>query len=169
MCGAANGIYYSNDRGHTWVRAQQGLPSSSPGVSFLVSKDLILAGTITKQAAAPIITIPPPPRTETNSSRRPRVTDAQKVHDPSTILGEDGVYRFFATGPGVSLLRESTDGSWQPEGRIFAEDDLPEWHHEQVPGNRGYLWAPDVIRVGDSYFVYYSVSTFGTSRLLAWR
>jgi arabinan endo-1,5-alpha-L-arabinosidase len=30
-----------------------------------------------------------------------------------------------------------------------------------VPGNRGHLWAPDVIRIGHRFFVYYSVSTFG--------
>lgn len=87
--------------------------------------------------------------------------DVDKVHDPSTIIGQDDIYRFFSTGPGVTLMRENAEGRWQPESRLFAEGGLPPWHNELVPGNRGYLWAPDVIRIGASYFVYYSVSTFG--------
>jgi arabinan endo-1,5-alpha-L-arabinosidase len=87
--------------------------------------------------------------------------DLDKVHDPSMIIAVDGVYRFFSTGPGVTLMRENAEGKWQPESRLFAEGSLPQWQNDLVPGNRGYLWAPDLIRIGESYFVYYSVSTFG--------
>ncbi len=87
--------------------------------------------------------------------------DPERVHDPSTIVTTDGVHRLFCTGRGVTLMREDSAGRWLPEGRIFAEGHFPVWHEQIVPGNRGHLWAPDVIRIEPKYFVYYSVSTFG--------
>ncbi len=48
VAGAAAGIFYSEDRGRTWTRARQGLPEESPGISFLVQRNLILAATIVK-------------------------------------------------------------------------------------------------------------------------
>ncbi len=92
------------------------------------------------------------------AQRRP---DPEKVHDPSTVLEQDGAYRFFATGGGISLMREQADGRWLPEARLFERDGLPAWHGEKVPDNRGHLWAPDVIQLAGRYLVYYSVSTFG--------
>jgi hypothetical protein len=46
FAGAAKGIYYSEDRGRSWVRARTGLPQESPGISFLLKRDLYLAGTL---------------------------------------------------------------------------------------------------------------------------
>jgi photosystem II stability/assembly factor-like uncharacterized protein len=46
VAGAASGIFYSDDRGRTWTRARVGLPAASPGISFLVTKTMILAGSI---------------------------------------------------------------------------------------------------------------------------
>jgi len=92
--------------------------------------------------------------------RRPG-PDPERVHDPSTIVTVDGVSRCFSTGPGLTLLREDASGKWLPEGRLFDEGKFPGWHQELVPGNRGHLWAPDVIRENGMFFVYYSVSTFG--------
>lgn len=39
--------------------------------------------------------------------------------------------------------------------------ELPAWHKEIVPDQKGYLWAPDVIRRDDRYLLYYSVSGWG--------
>lgn len=44
IAGAAEGIYYSEDLGRTWTRARVGLPSESPGISFLLEKNFVLAG-----------------------------------------------------------------------------------------------------------------------------
>jgi hypothetical protein len=46
FAGASAGIYYSEDRGRTWVRTQAGLPAESPGVAFLLKADFVLAGTL---------------------------------------------------------------------------------------------------------------------------
>ena len=52
FAGASAGIYYSEDRGRTWVRAQVGLPAECPGVAFLLKESFVLAGTLIKDAKA---------------------------------------------------------------------------------------------------------------------
>lgn len=47
FAGAADGIFYSEDRGRHWTRATRGLPAVTPGVAFLVSSNLVLAATLT--------------------------------------------------------------------------------------------------------------------------
>lgn len=49
IAGASAGIYCSEDRGRTWTQARRGLPEESPGIAFLVNRDLILAGTRIKE------------------------------------------------------------------------------------------------------------------------
>ncbi|MBK1834171.1 arabinan endo-1,5-alpha-L-arabinosidase [Roseibacillus ishigakijimensis] len=98
---------------------------------------------------------------EADPSQRFRHQRHLHVHDPSTILVQNGVARFVSTGHGVSVMREQEDGAWEREGRIFAEENLPAWHKELVPANRGHLWAPDWIQLSDRYLLYYSVSSFG--------
>lgn len=94
------------------------------------------------------------------AQERPR-RDPERVHDPSTVLREKDHVYFFSTGHGISLMREQPDGRWLQAGRVFERDTLPAWHREKVPDNRGHLWAPDVIKQKDTYFLYYSVSSFG--------
>lgn len=65
------------------------------------------------------------------------------------------------TGHGVPLLKREPDGRWKREGLLFSE--YPQWHKQEVPENRGHLWAPDIIRIGDRWFVYYSISSFGSN------
>ncbi|MES2568497.1 MAG: hypothetical protein V4710_00405 [Verrucomicrobiota bacterium] len=48
FAGASNGIYFSEDRGRTWVRARTGLPAESPGISFLLKERFVLAGALIK-------------------------------------------------------------------------------------------------------------------------
>jgi len=50
FAGASAGIYYSEDRGSTWVHAQVGLPAESPGVALLLKRNFVLAATIIKDA-----------------------------------------------------------------------------------------------------------------------
>jgi photosystem II stability/assembly factor-like uncharacterized protein len=50
FAGASAGIYYSEDRGRTWTRARAGLPTESPGVSFLLEPNFVLAATVIKNA-----------------------------------------------------------------------------------------------------------------------
>lgn len=52
--------------------------------------------------------------------------------------------------------------SWSPGPPVFTP--FPAWTREVVTNHTGHLWAPDVIRVGDRYLLYYSVSSWGKNR-----
>ena len=83
-----------------------------------------------------------------------------RVHDPSTIVKCDGEYWIFYTGRGVPSYHSRDLMTWEPGPHVFS--NAPAWKNEAVPANRGNsFWAPDVMRVGDRYLLYYSVSVFG--------
>lgn len=82
-----------------------------------------------------------------------------QIHDPSTILEQEGRYWCFSTGIGVQSLVSDDLTNWRIGPPLF--DKSPSWVNDVVPGQRGYFWAPDAIRLGDRYLVYYSVSAFG--------
>ncbi|KAG7395675.1 hypothetical protein PHYBOEH_003354 [Phytophthora boehmeriae] len=79
------------------------------------------------------------------------------AHDPSIIRRDDGTYFRFSTGNKIAIhSAPAISGPWKylgaavPDGSIInlaGKDDL---------------WAPDVHKVGDTYYLYYSVSSFGT-------
>lgn len=84
-----------------------------------------------------------------------------RVHDPSTVVMEKREAWALSTGMGVDILKRDGRDQWARVGSVFERGKEPAWHKKVVPGNRGHLWAPDVIKVGKRWFVYYSVSTFG--------
>lgn len=85
---------------------------------------------------------------------------APRVHDPSTVFSDRGGSWCFATGQGVMVM-EQAGKEWKFQGTVFPREKMPAWHSQAVPGNRGHLWAPDVIKLKDRWCLYYSVSTFG--------
>lgn len=107
--------------------------------------------------------------------RRPRLpesftTETPMTHDP-VMAYEDGTYYLFATGMGVQMSTSTDLRTWtvqrqpalQPiEGaNIEARQWLPSWTVDSVPGFRNHVWAPDVIRYRDRWWMAYSCSTFG--------
>jgi len=83
-----------------------------------------------------------------------------RIHDPSTIIHCGSNYWVFGTGWGVRS-RDSADlVNWQAGPAVFRAS--PSWTTNAVPGNHGYFWAPDVVQVRDRYYLYYSVSTWGS-------
>ncbi|NEM92145.1 arabinan endo-1,5-alpha-L-arabinosidase [Galbitalea soli] len=88
------------------------------------------------------------------------------AHDPAIVVGSHGSPWFvFATGDdshdGTIQIRESPDGHhWRFVGTVF--DQKPAWLVDAVPGV-GALWAPDVHRHGDTWYLYYAASTFGSN------
>ncbi|HMP83451.1 MAG TPA: arabinan endo-1,5-alpha-L-arabinosidase [Verrucomicrobiota bacterium] len=81
------------------------------------------------------------------------------LHDPSNVVSENGRYHVFATGPGIRIKTSLDLTNWSDAGSVFKEP--PSWTTNAVPEFRGRFWAPDIIRVGDQYLLYYSVSSFG--------
>lgn len=83
------------------------------------------------------------------------------IHDPSTIVKEDGVYWTFGTGGGADTLPinalHSTDLiHWQRGPSPIAPGQTPSWVYNEVPGFEGNFWAPDLIEMGGRYYLYYS-------------
>lgn len=80
------------------------------------------------------------------------------IHDPVMAV-ENGKYYLFATGMGVQILSSTDMKDWQKEGSVFGK--APEWAVNSVPGYRGHTWAPDIQKVGDNWWLFYSCSSFG--------
>ena len=91
--------------------------------------------------------------------------DIVGIHDPVIIRERDTYYVYATNGdapPSTLRIRSSPDlVHWTTRGHVF--DKLPEWSTRMVPGARG-AWAPDISLVDGRYLLYYSVSTFGSSR-----
>jgi len=59
-------------------------------------------------------------------------------------------------------MKRSEDGLyWENKGPVLKPQ--PEWHKELVPFNNGDLWAPDIFYYKEKYYLYYSVSSFGSN------
>jgi arabinan endo-1,5-alpha-L-arabinosidase len=79
-----------------------------------------------------------------------------RLHDPSTIVQADGKFYVYGTGNGLPAFVSDDGWTWRRAGSVM----------QAVPGGRpgpGILakggnntWAPDIIRSGDRYFLYYS-------------
>lgn len=82
-----------------------------------------------------------------------------RFHDPSTPVREGDTWWVFSTGNGI-VTRFSRDlSSWREGAPVFKQ--LPAWHREVVPSQRGHLWAPDIVYHQGLWRLYYSVSSFG--------
>ena len=78
------------------------------------------------------------------------------MHDPSTVIVENGKFYAFGTGAGLPISVSDDGWTWRRAGTLM----------QAVPGGRpgpdvlarggNNTWAPDVIRAGDKYFIYYS-------------
>ncbi len=80
-------------------------------------------------------------------------------HDPSTIVKDNGRYYVFGTGWGIVSKASPDLVHWTNGPSVFGAP--AKWVPEAVPGFRGHTWAPDVIRLNDRFYLYYSVSSFG--------
>lgn len=106
-----------------------------------------------------------PPRPQQQQQRRPRgprqafTTDTVMVHDP-VMAFEDGLYYLLSTGVGVSWATSPDRKTWTVQPTPFVSD-IPAWTHDSVPGFRGHVWAPDIIKKDGRWWLAYSCSTFG--------
>jgi arabinan endo-1,5-alpha-L-arabinosidase len=82
------------------------------------------------------------------------------TRDPSSIVKCREDYWVFYTGRGVPSYRSKDLVKWERGPAVFKK--APEWIARVVPENRNLqYWAPDIIKLGDRYLLYYSVSSFG--------
>ncbi|MCA1745213.1 MAG: family 43 glycosylhydrolase [Bacteroidales bacterium] len=96
-----------------------------------------------------------------------RLTAQGPVHDPSTIVkGDDDRYYVFSTGDGIYGLSSSNPQftNHQEEPTPLDADNYPTWIDSYVTDFAGNFWAPDLIYMEGYYYLYYSASSFGTSK-----
>ena len=87
------------------------------------------------------------------------------THDPSRIMKDGNRYWFFSTGVGIGATYSNNLTGWYSSNKtIFTLGTWPSWVTAAVPGFAGTFWAPDVIYMNNAYYLYYSCSTFGSSR-----
>lgn len=82
------------------------------------------------------------------------------IHDP-VLIKAGGVYFAFATGSGVAAKTSADRITWKNAPSAFAA--LPDWHKTLVPDAENSLWAPDISYRDGKYWLYYSVSSFGSN------
>ncbi len=82
------------------------------------------------------------------------------THDP-VMMKYDDTYYLFATGRGISVASSTDLITWKRESSVFSAP-LPWVNDTIVPGNRPLdIWAPDISFHNGTYYLYYSVSSFG--------
>ena len=86
-------------------------------------------------------------------------TDTLMVHDP-VMARERGLYHILSTGHGLQWATSRDRRTWVVQSSPFIER-IPQWTYDSVPGFRGHVWAPDIIRWHDRWWLAYSCSTFG--------
>lgn len=87
------------------------------------------------------------------------VTDTIMAHDP-VMAYENGVYYLLSTGNGLQWATSKDRKTWVVQPTPFIEH-LPQWTHDSVPSFRSHVWAPDIIRWHNRWWLTYSCSTFG--------
>lgn len=82
--------------------------------------------------------------------------------DPTLLKdpGGSGFY-LFTTGRGIPITRSRNLLDWERLSPVFP--GVPDWAKKMIPEARG-IWAPDIVALDGRYFLYYSVSTFGSQR-----
>ena len=80
-----------------------------------------------------------------------------EVADPSVVRGDNGY--LYCVSTDRRFFRSEDGCSWE----LVTDNiiDLPQWGKEYT--SKGYnLWAPDLIKIGDKWIYYYSLSGWGT-------
>lgn len=90
-----------------------------------------------------------------------KVSSSTFSHDPSIIYA-DGYYHQFYTANGIGHSYSLDGKNWSGARSVFTM--APRWWKTYVPSKTDFnTWAPDVVKYNDKYYVFYSVSTFGSN------
>ncbi|KAG7118146.1 hypothetical protein HYQ45_015552 [Verticillium longisporum] len=89
------------------------------------------------------------------------VTGDLFIHDPTVVKTPGGTYLAAYTGDNVPLKTSSDRTNWRNAGPAFP-NGAP-WTTTYTKGEKN-LWAPDISFHDGKYLMYYSASSFGSSR-----
>ena len=78
------------------------------------------------------------------------------VHDPSTVILHEGKYYTYGTGNGLPILTSDDGWTWQRKGSLMSAVPGGKAGAEVLARGGDNTWAPDIIHIGDKFFLYYS-------------
>ena len=78
------------------------------------------------------------------------------LHDPSTVIQADGRFYVYGTGNGLPAYVSDDGWTWRRAGQVMQAVDGGRPGPEVIARGGNNTWAPDIIRSGDRYFLYYS-------------
>ena len=78
------------------------------------------------------------------------------MHDPSTVIVENGKYYVYATGGGLPMSISDDGWSWRRAGGVMQAVPGGKPGPDVIASGGNNTWAPDLIHLGDKYFLYYS-------------
>lgn len=88
------------------------------------------------------------------------LTGDTNVHDPAYIK-EGNTHWVFSTGSGLQVLFSTNGTNYVRSLPIFTSE--PSWWDTYVPNHVELdVWAPDIYYYNGKYYLYYSISTFGS-------
>lgn len=94
-----------------------------------------------------------------HKERRDFTTDSPMVHDP--VMAKEGdTYFIFSTGHGIQRMTSTDRKIWTIKSTPVMTV-MPGWTTDSVTGFTNHVWAPDVIRWHNRWWMAYSCSTFG--------
>lgn len=82
-----------------------------------------------------------------------------RVHDP-VMIKQGNTYYVFHTGFGIPVKTSKDRITWNRDSSVFSRNDIPAWFKNDIPDQRGDVWAPDIHYRDGKYHLYYSVSAW---------
>ncbi len=84
------------------------------------------------------------------------------IHDP-VMIKQGSTYYVFGTGNRIAMKSSTDRINWKNRGSAFSSG-AESWSKALVPGNNGSdMWAPDISFRNNKYWLYYSISSFGSN------
>jgi arabinan endo-1,5-alpha-L-arabinosidase len=78
------------------------------------------------------------------------------IHDPSTVIQEQGRFYAYGTGNGLPFLVSDDGWQWRRGGLLMSAVPGGKPGSEVLARGGNNTWAPDIIRMGDKFFLYYA-------------
>jgi arabinan endo-1,5-alpha-L-arabinosidase len=78
------------------------------------------------------------------------------IHDPATVIQLAGRYYTYGTGNGLPILSSDDGWTWRRAGSLMSVVPGGKPGPEVLARGGNNSWAPDVIHIGDQFFVYYA-------------
>ena len=78
------------------------------------------------------------------------------LHDPSTIVRDGSKFYVYATGGGLPVSVSDDGWTWRRAGNLMSAMPEGKPGPDVIARGGNNTWAPDVMKVGDKFFLYYS-------------